>query len=162
MTGDGLPPSAEWKHGRAKTIQLRRLTNDERKIEALLYPEHGYWRPSTRGECSNVQRPCPYVGCRHHLYVDEGTGESSLVLNFPEQEPWEMPVSCSLDVADEHPSGLSLDQIGRVMGVTRERVRQIQKAAETKAVRRAGKDGAAELRAFLEERSRTRDPWDGF
>lgn len=28
-------------------------------------------RPRTRGECRNEARPCPWVGCEHHLALDE-------------------------------------------------------------------------------------------
>ncbi len=27
-------------------------------------------RPKTRGECASGPRPCPWVSCRHHLYLD--------------------------------------------------------------------------------------------
>ena len=42
----------------------------ERQIYALLYPEADALqaeRPRTRGDCVNGIRPCPWVGCGHHL-----------------------------------------------------------------------------------------------
>lgn len=65
--------------------------------------------PLTRSEClpdgSNSSRPCGYVKCRHHLSSNSEH-------------------SCSLDLAEL--GGMTLDEVGQVMGVTRERVRQIE------------------------------------
>ena len=90
------------------TLQVRRPvdTNGRRQqqidlqIDALLYPERGYWRPRTRGDCAGVPRPCPYVGCRHHLYLDVSAG-GGLTFNFADLEPWELEHSCSLDVVEQ-------------------------------------------------------------
>ena len=27
-------------------------------------------RPRTRGDCKNLPRPCPFIGCRHNLWMD--------------------------------------------------------------------------------------------
>ena len=86
-------------------------------------------RPRTRAECP-VERPCPWVGCRYHLFLDV-TSNGSIKLNFPDLEPWELLNSCALDLADE---GMhTLDEIGQVMNITRERVRQIQEKAKKRA-----------------------------
>lgn len=50
----------------------------------------------------------------------------SIKFNFPDLEPDEMKDSCALDVAEEH--GITLEDTGAVMNVTRERVRQIEEA----------------------------------
>lgn len=109
---------------RRKAISMKRLSKEELRIGALLYPERNYWRPATRGDCANVARPCPYVGCRHHLYLDV---TESGALKVEDGEPWDMKHSCSLDVADE--GGLTLDEVGQILGLTRERVRQIEERA---------------------------------
>ncbi|MFH2010317.1 MAG: hypothetical protein ABI333_27210, partial [bacterium] len=55
-------------------------------------PSHG--RPTTRGECRQGPRPCPFVGCRHHLYLEvKPTG--ALTVTWPHLEPWEIPESCA-------------------------------------------------------------------
>lgn len=82
------------------------------------------WRPKPREDCRRVERPCPYVACRHHLYLDVlGTG--SIKLNFPDLEPDEMPAdgSCSLDVAER--GGLKIESVAELMNLTRERARQL-------------------------------------
>ena len=115
---------------RSRTVSMRRLTRTELAIGSLLWPERNFWRPSSRGDCNNVCRPCPYVSCRYHLYLDVHLGTGSLQMNFPELEPWEIEQSCALDLADagEH----TLDEVGVTLNVTRERVRQIEVKAFAK------------------------------
>lgn len=80
-------------------------------------------RPRTRLECLDGPRPCPWVGCRHHLYLNV-TARGELHVEFPGREPWELKQTCSLDVADDGPQTLS--DVGDLMNVSRERIRQIQ------------------------------------
>lgn len=80
--------------------------------------------PTTRGQCCDGQRPCPFFSCRYHIWPDIKLRAGCL----PEQ-------SCALDVADE--GSHTLEQIGDIYGLTRERVRQILAAATTKLLRRA-------------------------
>ena len=95
---------------------------------------HGCTRPKTRGECGD--RPCPWVSCKHHLYLDV-TAIGSLILNFPDIEPWELSETCALDVAEM--DGLTLEEVGDLMNITRERVRQLEQMAME--VFRNGKPG---------------------
>lgn len=105
-------------------------------------------RPKTRGECAGVPRPCPFVGCRHHLAIDVSedgaltvTGGRGVRLK---SDPTAREVdrfvgaavrrmdagaSCVLDVADRNPDGLTLEEVGGHLAVTRERIRQIETRA---------------------------------
>jgi len=88
-------------------------------------------RPKFRNQCPSA-RPCPFVGCKYNLYLDI-TETGNIKYNFYGIDPWELNVSCALDVADENSNGeMSLNDIGRFMGLTRERVRQIEKDAVKK------------------------------
>lgn len=111
---------------RAHTVSVRRLTKRELEIGRALYPETNYWKPKTRGECVDVQRPCPYVSCKYNLYLDVHPRTGSYKHNFPDLEVWEMDAafSCALDVADR--GGVTLEQLGAAMNLTRERVRQLE------------------------------------
>ncbi len=115
---------------RAKTIALKRLTKEELRIGREVFPPMPYSRPLTRAECEDGIRPCPYVSCKHHLYLDVNPETGSIKLNFPHLEPWEMVESCSLDVAER--GGITLEEVGTIVNLTRERVRQVEVRATTK------------------------------
>jgi hypothetical protein len=109
-----------------------------------------YDRPRTRGDCAGGERPCPWVSCKHHLYVDVYRNTDGLQLNWPALEVWDLVESCALDMADR--DGSTLKEIGAVMNVTRERIRQIEIKA-TRRISRAMKalvdDDAAPPRRYL-------------
>jgi hypothetical protein len=140
-TGGGKPPRPP-QHSRkvrryqrrsqlrAKTIALKRLTKEEIRIGRDVFPPMQYQRPLSRAECVNGPRPCPYVSCKHHLYLDVNPETGSIKLNFPHLEPWEMAESCSLDVAER--GGITLEEVGSIVNLTRERVRQVEVRATTK------------------------------
>ena len=67
------------------------------------------------------------MSCRFHLFLDVDPKNGSLKVNFPDREPWELPETCALDVAER--GGATLEEIGRALNVTRERARQIEGAA---------------------------------
>lgn len=92
--------------------------------------------PRTRGECPE-ERPCPWFGCRHHMSLRLSAAGKPVVLGASEATgDWEATEAallsildsdrptCSLDLAER---AHSLDEIGKVFGVTRERVRQIER-----------------------------------
>ncbi len=111
---------------RARTISIRRLSKAELHRGRLLYPELDYWRPTSRSECKDMERPCPFVSCKYHLYIDVHPVRGSIKLNFPDLEVWEMSETCALDIADR--SGITLEEVGEIMNLTRERVRQVETA----------------------------------
>lgn len=82
--------------------------------------------PRARADCVGAARPCPWVSCRYHLYLDVSAA-GSLLIAHPALAPWEIPETCALDVAER---GLhTLDEVGQLLNVTRERVRQIEVVA---------------------------------
>jgi len=94
-------------------------------------------RPRTRGDCANVPRPCPFVGCRHHTFLEINPKTGAVRLAWGALEPDELPahVSCSLDVADR--GGASLEDVGAAMGgITREYVRLIERGALLRITRK--------------------------
>ena len=109
---------------RSKTIAMKRLTREELRVGALMYPPVDDVRPKSRGECREELRPCPYVACKFHLYLDVNPETGSIKINFPELEPWELVTTCSLDVAER--GGITLEEVGEIMNLTRERIRQVE------------------------------------
>ena len=120
-----------------------RLAKSKVLAEAEAVPQLQYERPKYRHECfegQNAARPCPWVSCAHHLYIDvKDTG--AYTVNFPHLEVHELPYSCSLDIADdgEH----TLEAVARALNVTRERARQLIVRVQRKLRLRAkwGEDG---------------------
>jgi hypothetical protein len=88
-------------------------------------------RPKTRGDCEHGQRPCPWVSCRHHLYLDVS---SSGFIRSRACDPLDLAETCSLDVAAR--GGATLEEVGSIIGTSRERVRQLEGTA-LKKMRRA-------------------------
>jgi len=115
---------------RARTISVKRMTKRELEIGRLLYPEADYWKPRTRAECAEGPRPCPFVSCQHHLYIDVSPRTGAIKLNFPDLEVWDLGESCALDVADR--GGTTLKDVGAIMNLTRERIRQVEVKALAK------------------------------
>ena len=111
---------------RAVSIPVRRAPKQwRRQFEGKLSK---HWRPTTRGDCKQVERPCPYVGCRYNLYLDV-TENGTIKINFPWITPLDIPpdVSCALDIAER--GGVTLDEIADAINLTRERVRQVEQTA---------------------------------
>jgi hypothetical protein len=115
---------------RGKSICVKRLTKLEIALGKALFPDVPVERPKTRGDCAQVQRPCPFVSCTHHLYLDVFERTGAIKLNFPDLEVWEMADSCALDVADRN--GTTLEEAGALMNLTRERIRQLEVKALAK------------------------------
>ena len=89
-------------------------------------------RPKTRSDCENAIRPCPWVGCKYHLYLDVAEN-GSIKFNFPDLSPKQIPESCALDVAAQGEK--TLDEVGNLLNLSRERIRQI----ESKVTQNLGK-----------------------
>jgi len=129
---EGEPPEVSRKirrrrrrtRPRSKTIAMKRLTREELRVGAAMYPPVDIPRPTSRAECREEMRPCPWVACKHHLYLDINPETGSIKINFPDLEPWELKHTCALDVAEK--GGITLEEVGEIMNLTRERIRQVE------------------------------------
>lgn len=98
-------------------------------------------RPRVRAQCQEGPRPCPWVGCRYHLYLDTyTTGDPQnptpgLIIHRPDVDPLDLPETCLLDLAGKGP--YTLAQIGEIFDLSRERIRQIEASALKKLARHA-------------------------
>ncbi len=111
---------------RSKTIALKRLSAKERAETEEILELVEESRPRTRTECRQAERPCPFISCKFHLYLDVNPHTGSIKLNFPDLEVWELSETCSLDVADR--GGITLEEVGELLNLTRERIRQVEAA----------------------------------
>jgi hypothetical protein len=117
-----------------RTVPAHPLSRAERAT-LVDYPDD-VARPMTRGDClsggCNGERPCPFVSCKYHLYVDVNPDNGTIKLNFPGLELDQIPETCALDVADR--GGITLQEIGRLMLLTRACIQIIEIRARDKLV----------------------------
>jgi hypothetical protein len=144
--GDGEGRRRRRSRARARTISIRRLSKTELNLGRMMYPEEQYWRPQSRGECADMERPCPFVSCKYHLYIDVHPVRGSIKINFPDLEVWEMTDTCALDIADR--GGITLEEVGEIMNLTRERVRQVETQGLSKLERLSEVD---QLRDYVDD-----------
>jgi len=118
---------------RSKTMSRKEMARDlrRRRLTGQVDPEEGELlkavesqRPRTRADCVNGARPCLFVSCKHNLYLDVNPDTGSIKLNFPDKEIWELEYTCALDVAEK--GGITLEEVGEIMNLTRERIRQVE------------------------------------
>jgi hypothetical protein len=130
---DSNPQVKDNGHVRARTVSIKRLSKRAIEHGKLLYPAMpgvDYDRPKTRADCEDGCRPCPFVSCKYHLALDVNPKTGSIKLNFPDMEVEDMPETCVLDIADK--GGLTLEEVGDVLNLTRERIRQVEIVAIAK------------------------------
>ncbi len=126
---------ADGKRGRrrSKTMSRKEIARELRRQRAfgVIDPELDETmreiearRPRSRADCASGPRPCMFISCKHHLYLDVNPTTGSIKLNFPDKEVWELADTCALDVADK--GGITLEEVGAIMNLTRERIRQVE------------------------------------
>lgn len=87
-------------------------------------------RPRTRADCVDGERPCPWVGCRYHLWADVMPSGSLKIAH--DVDPLDLAESCALDVCAQ--GSHTREQVADRLNLTRERLRQIEEAAIAKLV----------------------------
>jgi hypothetical protein len=122
----------------ARILPFRRrpvdaVRSDESRVQLVVVEEQ---RPRTRGDCVGDDRPCPWVSCRHHLFIDRISVEGDVVATF--DDIVDMPETCSLDVAER--GAMTFEDVGTTLGVSRERVRQIEVEALKSMKRRVSRE----------------------
>lgn len=110
------------------TAATKHLTQELLRSHAALLSEADFAalssRPRTWGECCERTGPCAFVSCKYHLYLDVSPESGSIKFNFPLLEPEELQNPCTLRIAST--GGVTLEEVGVSMNLTRERVRQLE------------------------------------
>lgn len=117
---------------RSRTMSRKEIARDLRRERAQgidpelieIMSQADAMRPRSRSECAGGERPCLWVSCKYHLWLDVNPETGSIKLNFPDLEIWELEETCALDVADK--GGITLEEVGEIMNLTRERIRQVE------------------------------------
>ena len=109
-----------------------------------------FWqvRPKTVADCRNQPRPCPWVGCEFHLFLSTEREARTNGYNDKELPPIQyhfpfdadgapnfatMRETCVLDpIKNGEGGGLTLEEVGDLYGLTRERMRQVESIALVK------------------------------
>lgn len=106
------------------------------KLVVMEQPREGL-PPGGRDECRTGPRPCPYVRCKHHLWMitaEERRGSGNLNTRST-VEPVTM-TTCALDIA-ERGQEVSTREIAEMLGVSMRRVQQLIKAGIAKLAAKA-------------------------
>ena len=124
---------------RSKTMSRREMMREARRMMSRgeILEKIDYDRPKNRLQCKDGSRPCLYVSCKHNLYLDVNMMTGSIKFNFPDKDIYELKETCALDVAER--GGITLEEVGEILNLTRERVRQLEMSALEK-IRAAGED----------------------
>jgi hypothetical protein len=130
---------------RSKTIPRKQMMRDRKKmqVDPKLLELADQARPKTRSECLCMERPCLFVSCKHHLYLDVNPETGSIKLNFPDKEVWQLSETCALDVAAR--GGLTLEEVGEILNLTRERIRQLEAAGLQRLFEQTGDNELKDL-----------------
>jgi hypothetical protein len=91
-------------------------------------------RPRTRGECHSIRRelgegrlvPCPFMSCRHNLYVDKAGYRRLRVIR--EYDPDDLMPSCVLDVAEN--GQVEKSEITEIMGLSLRSIEYIEESGK--------------------------------
>lgn len=108
----------------ARDLRRRRLLGQVDPEEQSLLEEITQNRPRSRADCVNSPRPCVFVSCKYNLYLDVNPETGSIKLNFPDKQIDELEYTCALDVSEK--GGITLEEVGEIMNLTRERIRQVE------------------------------------
>lgn len=110
----------------AKRASIR--TRKKNALESEYPRQLPVLRPTVRSECMSIPRPCPFVSCKYHLYLDVSLKTGSIQMNFPHLDVHELAHSCALDEADMY-GGLTKEEVAERMNLTKQAVHLVERNA---------------------------------
>lgn len=131
------------RHGLETRNKLKR--EHEETLRELVKMKISLSKPKKYGECLESGlgsvHPCPWISCAHHLAIDVTPinirgGGGSIVYLFPDLVDNDgVPDiaaihakygTCSLNIADKHPDGMSTTEVGAIINISRAGVSMIE------------------------------------
>jgi predicted nucleic acid-binding Zn ribbon protein len=97
------------------------------------------WQPTDCPRLNGDRGPCPFVSCRNHLFTDLNAA-GNVVIDPRVAEIESAPYTCAIDLYHSDREW-TLDAVGDVFNVTRERIRQIEQGALEKLRRGLARRG---------------------
>jgi hypothetical protein len=91
-------------------------------------PAQGFFHKERTEKAREHLRPCPWVSCPHHRFLSVAEN-GTIIFNFPNSKPWEIPRTCELDDVESIVGEVTLEALGSNFSLTRERMRQIEAGA---------------------------------
>lgn len=134
------------QHATERSAEAYERANGWRHLLPIAVPaswQPRYDVPRTRAECPPDTVPCPHLACRDHLWVFTGEDRAGRPHDGERPPPLFAPVTaetCARRVVARHPDGLGHVSIGKLFGITGERVRQIRRRATAKLAARRSDD----------------------
>lgn len=105
------------------TISFKTLKKEAGSVDEDAAPTD-YRRPASRGECMPLERPCPFVACRHHLFLEvKPCGSISFPFGKDLSALETMPQTCALDAAEQ--GAWPIDDVAEALRLSRNGVRQL-------------------------------------
>ena len=134
-----------YAHRRPKLSPMRRETVARYELKRVV---KGDWvvklatrMPRKYGECKKIvgDGPCPFVGCQYHLAIDVNGDSGSITHTWGvNADITDIAHTCALRQAAR--GGMTLQEVGERLNISRERARQIEKSALEKLADACGDD----------------------
>ena len=145
---------------KSSVVSRQTIEKDEQRSgRKRLSVRYDHDRPKTRADCEAGIRPCPWVGCRHHLFLNpDAKGNLHFPFGQDEDALLSMAETCSLDVAAR--GAQPLESLARMYGQSRQNLDQIVGRALGKLREAASHVGTPNVGRAFERLKAAYEEWE--
>lgn len=131
--GEPTAPRVRARSESMRRIAKRTIAHDAREYAAEI-KILALAAPTVYAQCDAMglgsrESPCPYLRCRWHVMSSTSPKTGAIKIVAPDADgvpDLARGPTCALRLAAENPGGMTLEAIAETLGMTRERVRQIE------------------------------------